>query len=124
VEDLANHRLVGVRQTIPATWSWSRITSFFGQPVNLVFLAVAGIIGFLGLYPSFFLLYGSFTDTPLGVPGHFTLANYLQAYADPQTYQLVLTSFIFALGASALSVILALILAWIAIRKQKPTCLS
>ena len=120
MEDLANHRVVGVRQTISGTWSWARVAYFLTQPVNLVFLAVAGIIGFLGLYPSFFLLYGSFTDTPLGLPGHFTLANYLQAYADPQTYQLVFTSFIFAFGASTLSVILALILAWITIRTNAP----
>jgi iron(III) transport system permease protein len=122
VEELANQRIVGVRRTrtIPVRSPWARVASFLSQPVNLVFLGVAGIIAFLGLYPSFFLLYGSFTDAPLGVAGHFTLANYLQVYANAETYQLVLTSFIFALGASALSVALASILAWITIRTNAP----
>ena len=122
MEELANQRIVGVRRTrtIPVRSPWARVASFLSQPVNLVFLGVAGIIAFLGLYPSFFLLYGSFTDAPLGVAGHFTLANYLQVYANAETYQLVLTSFIFALGASALSVALASILAWITIRTNAP----
>ena len=121
MEELANRRIVGLRRKIPARSSLARrVASFLTQPVNLVFLGVAGIIAFLGLYPSFFLLYGSFTDAPLGVAGHFTLANYFQAYADPETYQLVLTSFIFALGASALSVALAAILAWVTIRTNAP----
>jgi iron(III) transport system permease protein len=98
----------------------SRAVSFFMRPANLVFVGLVAIVGFLGLYPSFFLLYGSFTDAPLGVPGHFTLANYVQAYADPQTYKLVLTSFGFAFGASSLSVALSFTLAWITIRTNAP----
>ncbi|HEY1371461.1 MAG TPA: iron ABC transporter permease [Candidatus Binatia bacterium] len=78
------------------------------------------MLAFLTLYPSFFLLYGSFTDAPLGVPGHFTLANYIYAYTDPESYRLLLTSFIFGIGASGLSVIFALVLAWITIRTNAP----
>jgi len=88
--------------------------------MNLIFTGVAGILAFLSLYPSFFLLYGSFTDAPLGVPGHFTLSNYVQAYSDAEAYHLILTSFIFGIGASGLSVILALTLAWITIRTNAP----
>ena len=88
--------------------------------MNLIFMGVAGVIAFLALYPSFFLLYGSFTDAPLGVPGHFTLHNYVQAYSDPEAYRLILTSFIFGIGASGLSVVLALTLAWITIRTNAP----
>ena len=88
--------------------------------MNLIFLGVAAILAFLSLYPSFFLLYGSFTDSPLGVPGHFTLHNYIQAYSDPEAYRLILTSFIFGIGASGLSVVLALTLAWITIRSDAP----
>jgi iron(III) transport system permease protein len=88
--------------------------------MNLVFIGVAAVLSFLSLYPSFFLLYGSFTDAPLGVPGHFTLANYIQAYSDPEAYRLILTSFIFGIGSSGLSVVLALTLAWITIRTNAP----
>ncbi len=105
---------------LPASLGVSRAAAFFSQPINLVFIGVAGIIAFLALYPSFFLLYGSFTDAPLGVPGHFTLHNYVQAYSDPTAYRLILTSFIFGIGASGLSVILAAVLAWITIRTNAP----
>ena len=112
---------IAARDDVPiVTWFKTGIRSFFIQPVNLVFVAVVVIVGFFGLYPSIYLLYGSFTDSPLGVPGHFTLSNYIFAYANAQTYELVLTSFVFAFGASALSVLLSLVLAWITIRTNAP----
>jgi iron(III) transport system permease protein len=88
--------------------------------MNVIFLGVAGILAFLSLYPTFFLFYGSLTDAPLGVPGHFTLGNYIRAYSDPDAYRLILNSFIFGIGASGLSIILALTLAWITIRTNAP----
>jgi iron(III) transport system permease protein len=111
---------VAVESTLPTAWSRSRIGSFLSQPVSWVFLTVGGIIGFLSLYPTFFLFYGSLTDAPLGVPGNFTLQNYVRAYADPEAYPLLLNSFIFGIGASGLSVIFALTLAWITIRTNAP----
>ena len=101
-------------------WSRTRIGSFLSQPVSWVFLVVGGIIGFLSLYPTFFLFYGSVMDAPLGVPGHFTLQNYVRAFGDPEAYPLLLNSFIFGLGAAGLSVIFALALAWITIRTNAP----
>jgi iron(III) transport system permease protein len=111
---------VAVESALPTAWSRSRIGSFLSQPVSWVFLFVGGIIGFLSLYPTFFLFYGSLTDAPLGVPGSFTLQNYVRAYADPEAYPLLLNSFIFGIGASGLSVIFALTLAWITIRTNAP----
>ena len=98
----------------------TRSRSFLNQPLHWVFIGVTAVLGFLSLYPSFFLLYGSFLDAPLGVPGHFTFRNYIQAYSDPVVYRLILTSFIFGAGASGLSVALALTLAWITIRTNAP----
>ena len=113
-EVTASHgALETARPTARAVFSLTR-------PSYLIFAGLVVIVGFLGLYPSIFLLYGSFTDAPLGVPGHFTLANYIQAYADPQTYKLVLTSFGFAFAASSLSLILSFTLAWITIRTNAP----
>ena len=111
---------IAVESTLPTAWSRSRIGSFLSQPVSWVFLIVGGIIGFLSLYPTFFLFYGSLTDAPLGLPGNFTLQNYVRAYADPEAYPLLLNSFIFGIGASGLSVVLALALAWITIRTNAP----
>ena len=100
--------------------SRSRIAAFFSQPISWVFLIVGGIIAFLSLYPTIFLFYGSLMDAPLGVPGNFTLQNYVRAYSDPEAYPLLLNSFIFGLGASGLSVVFALTLAWITIRTNAP----
>ena len=116
----ANERILGVEQHVPSAESRTRIGAFFSQPISWVFLVVGGIIGFLSLYPTFFLFYGSLMDAPLGVPGHFTLQNYVRAYTDPEAYPLLLNSFIFGLGASGLSVVFALTLAWITIRTNAP----
>ncbi|MDR7521904.1 MAG: iron ABC transporter permease [Armatimonadota bacterium] len=63
---------------------------------------------------------GSFSDAPLGVAGRFTLAHYAAAYGDPHTYRLIGTSVVFAAGASALSLALAGLLAWITVRTNAP----
>jgi iron(III) transport system permease protein len=97
-----------------------RVGAFLLQPVSWVFIIVGAIIAFLSLYPTVFLFYGSLVDAPLGVPGHFTLQNYVRAYSDPEAYPLLLNSFIFGIGASGLSVIFALTLAWITIRTNAP----
>ncbi|HEX9272326.1 MAG TPA: iron ABC transporter permease [Candidatus Binatia bacterium] len=117
----ANERILAADPSLLSTaWSRTRIGGFLGQPVSWVFLLVGGIIGFLSLYPTFFLFYGSVMDAPLGVPGHFTLQNYVKAYGDPEAYPLLLNSFIFGVGAAGLSVIFALALAWITIRTNAP----
>jgi iron(III) transport system permease protein len=117
----ANERILAADPSLLSTaWSRTRIGSFLSQPVSWVFLLVGGIIGFLSLYPTFFLFYGSVMDAPLGVPGHFTLQNYVRAFGDPEAYPLLLNSFIFGLGAAGLSVIFALALAWITIRTNAP----
>jgi len=117
----ANERILAADPSLVSTaWSRTRIGSFLSQPISWVFLFVGGIIGFLSLYPTFFLFYGSVMDSPLGVPGHFTLQNYVRAYGDPEAYPLLLNSFIFGLGAAGLSVIFALALAWITIRTNAP----
>lgn len=93
---------------------------FLGQPVYLLF-AVSGIaLAFLSLYPTFFLFYGSLRSTPIGVPGEFTWSNYIRVYSDPETYQLLANTLLFAAGASGLSVLLALVLAWITVRTNAP----
>jgi len=106
-------------QALPAA-ARDRVSGFLTHPLNLVFIAVAAVLAFLSLYPTAFLIYGSFTDAPLGLPGHFTFANYVRAYSDPSAYPLILNSFVFGLGASGLSVALALILAWVTIRTNAP----
>jgi len=99
---------------------WARPLGALSQPFNLFVIGLTGLLGFLALYPSFYLFYGSLVDAPLGVPGRFTLKNYAEAFLDLEAYRLMVTSFVFGIGASGLSVILALILAWITIRTNAP----
>jgi iron(III) transport system permease protein len=116
----ANERILAAEPSVAAAWSRTRVGAFLSQPISWVFIIVSGIIGFLSLYPTFFLFYGSVVDAPLGVPGNFTLQNYVKAYSDPEAYPLLLNSFIFGLGASGLSALFALTLAWITIRTNAP----
>lgn len=99
-----------------------RLTAWSLQldPVVLLALVAGAILAFLALYPTVMLFVGSFSDAPLGVAGRFTLANYVRAYGDPHTYRLIGTSFVFATGASVLSVALAGLLAWITVRTNAP----
>jgi iron(III) transport system permease protein len=113
-------RTIAVETAFSTAWKHSRVGAFLAQPVSWVFIFVGGIIAFLSLYPTFFLFYGSLTDAPLGVPGNFTLQNYVRAYSDAEAYPLLLNSFIFGFGSSGLSLVFALALAWITIRTNAP----
>ncbi|MGH2376612.1 MAG: ABC transporter permease [bacterium] len=90
------------------------------DPVVAIALATGVVLAFLALYPTAMLFYGSLTDTPLGLPGRLTLANYLTAYGDSQTYRLIGTSFVFAAGSAAVSLLLAVVLAWVTVRTNAP----
>jgi iron(III) transport system permease protein len=97
------------------------LDSFRREPQLAVVVCVGIIIAYLSLSPTLMLFYGSFRSKPLGVPNaEFTLAHYLQAYADPLTYQLLFNSFVFAAGSSILATALAAALAWISIRTNAP----
>src|SRR5260370_40306932 len=56
--------------------------------MSLVTLGVA----FLVLFPLAMLVFGSFWTARPGFPGAFTLDNYLNAYTDPDTYRILLTT--------------------------------
>jgi iron(III) transport system permease protein len=90
------------------------------DPLTLTVFGVALVLAYLALFPTAMLFYGSFTTAPLGQTGPATLANYITAYADPETYRLLLDSFVFALGSSLLSILLAVTLAWITVRTNAP----
>jgi len=90
------------------------------DPLTLTVIGVAVLLAYLSILPTAMLFYGSFTTAPLGEKGELSLANYVTAYTDPETYTLLLDSFVFAAGASVLSLALALALAWITVRTNAP----
>src|SRR5215510_1947582 len=91
--------------------------------INLSFLImtlVTVLVGFLVLYPLGMLLFGSFWTSRPGFPGAFTLRNYVTAYADPETYQ-VLFNTILLVGVKTLAAAtIAVALAWIVTRTDTP----
>lgn len=90
------------------------------DPFTLTVIGVAVVLAYLSIFPTAMLFYGSFTTAPLGEKGQLSLANYITAYTDPETFTLLLDSFVFALGSSVLSLALALALAWITVRTNAP----
>jgi len=90
------------------------------DPFAPVVAALTAGVAFLALFPTVMLFYGSFTDGDLGERGSLTLANYVAAYTDPDTYRLLVDSFVFAAGASLLSLAFAVALAWITVRTNAP----
>jgi iron(III) transport system permease protein len=90
------------------------------DPLRLIIFATAVLIAFLSLSPTLMLLYGSFMSEPIGVPGQFTLTNYVTAYSDPATFTLLVNSFVFAGGSALLATVLATALAWVAVRTNAP----
>lgn len=90
------------------------------DPLTLTVLGVAVVLAFLALFPTVMLIYGSFSTASLGQTGEFTLANYIAAYTDSETYRLLVDSFVFATGAALLSIILAVTLAWVTVRTNAP----
>jgi len=96
------------------------IVSCWRDPFALTVAGVAVVLAFLSLYPTAMLFYGSFTTAHLGETGKLSLANYVRAYTDPATFTLLFDSFVFALGASVFSLLLALFLAWVTVRTNAP----
>ncbi len=90
------------------------------DPFTPAAIAVAAVVAILAVYPTAMLFYGSFTDADLGQKGDLTLANNAAAYGDPETYRLLADSFVFAAGAAAGSMLLAVALAWITVRTNAP----
>jgi len=96
------------------------LAMFKRDPQLSIVLLVGAVIAFLSLSPTLMLFYGSFRSKPLGVPSDFSLVHYINAYADPLTYELLVNSFLFASGSALLATLLAATLAWISIRTNAP----
>ncbi|HLW61337.1 MAG TPA: iron ABC transporter permease [bacterium] len=90
------------------------------DPALLTAVGAAIVLAYLSLYPSAMLFYGSLTTAPLGQAGRLSFGNYVAAYTDPQMFAVLFNSFVFALGASILSVGLAATLAWVTVRTNAP----
>lgn len=82
---------------------------------------IAVVVAYLTVLPLIFLLYGTFfTPTVGGVPGTFTLQNYVRVYTDRSTLPIFLNSVVFSGGTTLVAFIIGTGLAWMTERTNTP----
>lgn len=87
---------------------------------TLILGGVILIVAYLALTPLTMLIYGSFQTNFMVGEGQWSLANYLEAYSDPEFYSLFLNSTVYALGVSVFTFLIGTALAWICERTNTP----
>ena len=85
---------------------------------KLTWLLIA-IVGALTVFPVLMLVLGSFSEG-LTAFGKFTVDKYVAAYTDPVLFEVLVNTTVFVLGASLLSTLLALFLAYLNTRTDIP----
>lgn len=85
---------------------------------RLTWLLIA-IVGALTVSPVLMLLLGSFSEG-LTAFGQFTVDKYVQAYTDPDFFEVMTNTTVFVLGSSTLSTVLAVFLAYLNTRTDIP----
>ncbi len=87
---------------------------------RFILIACALLCLWLVFVPLASLLYVAFSeDTPAG-PGALTLENFVNAYTVEHLWQLVENSVIFAIGSSALTLVVGVAIAWVVERTDAP----
>ena len=82
-------------------------------------LALLAVLAFLTLYPMGMLLYGSLHSTPPGEPGSFNLAGYASLF-NGETARVLANTIGISFLHTAISLPLALFLAWVVARTDTP----
>lgn len=91
-----------------------------GSEWTLPTLLLILLVGFLALYPTGWLVLGSFsTGSPLEA-GRLTFENYIRAYSDPDVVRSLGATLTFALGQMAVAVVFGTALAWVVARTTVP----
>jgi iron(III) transport system permease protein len=94
-----------------------RDLSRYGRPIGIVLLIA--LLCFLTLYPMAMLLYGSLHSTPPGIAGTFNLDGYA-GLATTENLTVILNTAGLSLVKTVLSLVLAVLLAWIVARTDTP----
>ena len=88
---------------------------------SLILVGCTLFVLYLAGIPLVMLLYGSIRSAPIGEPGaHYTVANYVKAYADKEFYLLLLNSVYYAIGTCTLTFLIGTFLAWVSERTNTP----
>jgi iron(III) transport system permease protein len=89
----------------------------YGRPVAIGLLVL--VLGFLTVYPTAMLLYGSLHSTPPGMAGEFNLDGYT-SLATAENFEALVNTTILSLVKTVLSLALAILMAWIVARTDTP----
>ena len=87
---------------------------------SAILVGITGLVLYLTIVPVAMVIYGSLRDSPPGVEGNFTLANYASAFGTPSLYTALANSLIFAVGGSSLAFAMGCFLAWVTERTNAP----
>ncbi|MBI2987036.1 MAG: iron ABC transporter permease [Deltaproteobacteria bacterium] len=88
------------------------------QPVMLVM--VSGVVVYLVVGPLGMLLFSSLRTVGPTESGPFTLANYINAYLNAETYELLLTTSLYTLVATSVGLVIGVFSAWLVERTNAP----
>lgn len=90
-------------------------------PMTIVYIALFFFLLVIVGGPLAFLIYGSFWSTaPFVEGGHFTFANYIETYLNPETYDLWVNTLIIATGTMIWANFLGIGMAWVIARTNTP----
>lgn len=91
------------------------------QPQNLLSVLLVATLACLVLMPLGFLLYASFWSAPAGDPaGKWTLQNFVKAFGTADSWKAILNSLTLGAVVTVITVIGALIIAWLVQRTNLP----
>lgn len=97
-----------------------RRRKFALEPGNIFLLLAVALIAYLTVVPLAMLIYGSFKSSPPGLPGEWTLANYLALLQRPAILASIKNSLLFGVGTSCVAFIGGVYLAWVTERTNMP----
>jgi iron(III) transport system permease protein len=87
---------------------------------SFLFLLIVVVLLWLILIPMGQMILSSFRAGHPAAPGPFTFDNYRVAYTSPLTYRMILNTLIFSGASTALSVLIAILFAWLIERTDMP----
>jgi iron(III) transport system permease protein len=107
-------------RSIHARWVPEQLKVELPSGSTVFFLVIVGFLLFLVLVPLSQTVLFSFRTGHPAAPGPFTLNNYIVAYTNSLTYRMILNSLFFAVGGTAITVLLAILFAWLVERTDMP----
>ena len=81
---------------------------------------LASVVGVLFVYPTVMVVVGAFRTSSPGFPGRWSVQGFIDAYAEPSTYELLWNSAAYSFATTAISLSLAVFFAWIVTQTNTP----